>query len=311
MAEREPLLKLLPGFDAVEAGLPLVTLLTGFTDAGSTVQQLGEHIFSQLRWHKVAEFDADGILDYRARRPTIFFSKDHLESFETASLALYLVEDEAGTQFLVLQGFEPDFRWQAASEELSRLFLELEIQSYTWVHAIPFPISHNRDIGITVSGNRADMIDAYSEWRPETNVPGNFGHLLEMKSIELGIPTAGFVLLVPHYLADSEYPTAGIAGFELVSVATSLIFPTDPLREESRRFLAELNKQVSENADLARMIAAIEQSIGGDKAGTNRFAMQSPSSRMPSAEEIAAELEGYLANRQRNRADEERGKDSN
>lgn len=309
MAEREPLLELHPGFDAIEAGLPLITLLSGFTDAGSTTQQLGEHIFSQLRWHKVAQFDADELLDYRARRPTIYFSKDHLEGFEPATLALYLVEDEAGTQFLLLHGYEPDFRWQQAASEIARLLLELEVASYTWVHSIPFPISHNRDIGVTVSGNRQEIIDAHSEWRPETNVPGNFGHLLEMKAIDLGLATSGFVLLVPHYLSDSEYPAAAIAGFELITVATSLIFPTDPLREESRRFLTELNRQVSENADLAKMIAAIEQSMGGEKPGSSRFAMHTPSSKLPSAEEIAAELEGYLANRQRNRTDEEQGRE--
>ena len=31
-------------------------------------------------------------------------------------------------------------------------------------------------------------------------------HLLEYRLAEAGHPTAGFVLLIPHYLSDTEYP---------------------------------------------------------------------------------------------------------
>ena len=71
------------------------------------------------------------------------------------------------------------------------------------------PVPHTRPIGVTVSGNRPELIEPMSVWRPTTQVPSNALHLLEFRLQELGHPTAGFVLLIPHYLADTEYPLGG------------------------------------------------------------------------------------------------------
>ncbi len=100
-------------------------------------------------------------------------------------------------------------------------------------------VPHTRLIGVTVSGNRADLIEGMSIWKPRTQAPANALHLLEFRLQEMGHPTAGFVLLIPHYLADTEYPAAarGCAGD--VSAATGLIFPTDRLRGRESRLRRE------------------------------------------------------------------------
>lgn len=158
--------------------LPMVAMLSGFTDSGSTIGQLSDHFFSSLKHELVLRFDNDELLDYRSRRPTLFFDKDHIESYEPATLAVYLVWDEAGQPFLLLDGYEPDMRWEAFARSVVRFCEAYDVQSFTWVHAIPFPIPHTRPTGITVSGNREDMITRFSEWKPQTQVPGNVIHLL-------------------------------------------------------------------------------------------------------------------------------------
>ena len=53
----------------VPPGLPLVAGLTGFADAGSAVAQTTDYLLSTLDTTVIATFDADELLDYRARRP--------------------------------------------------------------------------------------------------------------------------------------------------------------------------------------------------------------------------------------------------
>ena len=55
----------------VPRGLPLVLLLTGFTDAGNAVSGLIEHLRETTSPQPVVVFDNDVLLDYRARRPVI------------------------------------------------------------------------------------------------------------------------------------------------------------------------------------------------------------------------------------------------
>lgn len=288
----------------VTLGLHMIGGLSGFTDAGSTVSQFAEQIFSNLEHKLLISFNNDELLDYRSRRPVMFFEKDHIESYEPAVLGIYLVWDEARQPFLYLHGYEPDFRWEAFAEAMAFLVDFYAVSDFTWVHAIPFPIPHTRSVGVTVSGNRKDLIEQTSEWRPQTQVPGNVLHLLEYRFAADDIPTAGYVLLVPHYLAESEFPQAAVTAFEQVTMATGLVFPTDDLRDDNARFMGKLNAQVQENEELANMISNLEQGYLNDKTGPNQAPIRKPHSKVPNADEIAAELEDYLASRRKNAAED-------
>src|SRR5690606_37353695 len=107
---------------------------------------------------------------------------------EPSRLALYLVRDELGTEFLLLSGFEPDFRWNGFAAAVMELSERFEVARSTWVHAIPMPVPHTRPIGVTVSGNRAELIESYSVWKPHIQVPSTVLHLLEYRLSASGHP---------------------------------------------------------------------------------------------------------------------------
>ncbi len=278
----------------------MVGLLTGFSDSGSTVQQLSEHLFANLENEVVIKFDNDELLDYRSRRPVLYFEKDHIDSYEPANLAIYLMRDEADQSFLLLEGYEPDMKWESFANAVVEIAQRHEISSFTWVHAIPFPIPHTRATGVTVSGNRKDMIDRFSEWKPQTQVPGNIVHLLEYRLIESGFSVAGFVLLVPHYLADNEVPKSALSGLELITAATGLVFPSDDLRERANAFDSKVNTQVQDNPELSKLIQTLEQGYANGETAPARAPLGRPSGQPPSADQIADELEKYLATLRRN-----------
>ncbi|MFK3670339.1 proteasome assembly chaperone family protein [Leifsonia aquatica] len=290
----------------VPEGLPLVAGLTGFADAGAGVSQLGTYLLGTLDSEVVATFDADILLDYRARRPIIYFDQDHLADYQPATLKLYLAYDELRQPFLLLSGFEPDFRWEEFTEAVLGLIEQYRVRSVTWVHAIPMPVPHTRPIGVTVSGNRSELIETMSVWKPQTQVPGNALHLLEYRLQHLNHPTAGFVLLIPHYLADTEYPAAAIAGLDSISAATGLIFPSDRLRQEDRDFIANIDEQVAGNAELAKLVGTLEERHDTYMEDNQpRSPLTDRDGELPSADEIAAELENFLAFRRH--GDEENG----
>ncbi len=286
--------------DVVEVplGLHLVAALTGFADAGGAVTQLSEYLLDTVEHSTIAEFDSDALLDYRARRPTIFFDQDHLSDYRPARLNLYLAKDELHVPFLLLTGYEPDFQWKRFSAAVLELIERFEVKTTTWVHAIPMPVPHTRPIGVTVSGNRTELTEAMSVWKPRTQVPANALHLVEYRLQELGHPTAGFVLLIPHYLADTAYPVAAVTAIESVSAATGLIFPTDRLREEGREFVSKIDGQVKSNPELARLVGTLEERHDSYMQDNPlRSPLTDEDGELPSADEIAAELQKFLAAR--------------
>jgi hypothetical protein len=153
---------------------------------------------------------------------------------------------------------------------------------------------------VTVSGNRGELIAAQSVWQPHTQVPATAGHLLELRASEAGLLVAGFVLLVPHYLAETDYPDATLAVWERIASSTGRVFALDGLRDENREFLGKVEEQIAGNEELGRMIVTLEERYdaymarlaGGGTPGASGLMDEGD---LPSADELAAELERYLA----------------
>ncbi|MCW4459606.1 proteasome assembly chaperone family protein [Microbacterium sp. MPKO10] len=298
MSIPEDLVRFTESAHAVPEGLPLVIGLTGFTDAGSTIAQAITYLHDNETSDDIAIFDNDALLDYRARRPIIQFEHDHLTSYEPARLALSLASDELHRPFLLLTGYEPDFRWESFTATVVDIIERFHVAHTTWVHGIPMPVPHTRPLGATVSGNREDLVDSLSIWRPTTQLPANVLHLLEYRLQQRDQPVAGFALLVPHYLTETEYPPAALTALELYSAASGLVFPSDELREEGRTFVSRVDEQVAENGELGKLVSSLESRYDTYMEGTEqRSPLTMDEGDLPSADDIAAELERYLAAR--------------
>lgn len=296
MREPEDLYELTPEAAEVPQGLPLVAGLTGFADAGAAVQQLNEYFSDTGSPVPIAVFDDDELLDYRARRPIIEFDEDHIASFTSSSLVLSLCRDEIGRPFLLLSGYEPDFQWNRFTAAVIGLIDRFGVTSTTWVQSIPMPVPHTRPLQVTVGGTRQGLIDSMSAWRPTTRAPSNALHLLEFRLAELGREVAEFVLLIPHYLADTELPAAVSKGLEVVSAATGLLFAIDPVRDRSRDFFSRVDEQVGGNDELAGLVRTLEERHDAYMAGNPvRSPLTDVEGEVPSADELAAELEKFLA----------------
>lgn len=279
-----------------------MVLLTGFTDAGSAVSGLIDHLRETASPQPLVVFDNDVLLDYRARRPVISFDQDHLTEFRPQKLELSLATDALGQPYLLLSGYEPDFAWNAFARTVLDLATEYEASGLNWVHSIAMPVPHTRPIGTTVSGNRRELIVAHSVWRPRTQVPATAGHLLEFRFAERGDRTVGFVLLVPHYLAETENPDAVITAAQRLMASTGLVLMLDEVQERREDYLARVDEQVLGNDELQQMVQNLERRYDAYMAGRNpdddSYDDGGFSERdLPSADELAAELERYLASR--------------
>ncbi len=285
--------------DEVPRDLPLVIGLTGFVDSGGAVAQVSEYLLDELEHRDVIVFDNDELLDYRARRPIMVFEETRITAYRRPQLAMRLAQDDLGAPFLLLTGYEPDFQWERFVDAVIGIIERYGVANTTWVHAIPMPVPHTRPLGVTVSGTREELIESLSVWRPTTQVPGNVLHLLEYRLTESGHPIAGFVLLVPHYLADTEFPSAAVTALESITAATGLLFPTDRLRSDGREFLAKIEGQVEGNSELARLVGTLEERHDSYMEDNPlRSPLTDEDGELPSADSIAAELEKFLAFRQ-------------
>ncbi|MCW1249105.1 PAC2 family protein [Acaricomes phytoseiuli] len=280
------------------SGLPLLMGFTGFSDAGQVVRQVSDELLDQLQAEVIAIFDVDQLIDYRSRRPQISFVKDHLADYQQPRLVLYRMLDSLGRPFLFLTGNEPDLQWERFSAAVIGLVEQLDVSLVAWVHAIPMPVPHTRPIGVTVHGNQPELIQGISSWQTTVNFPSGIGHLLEVRLIEAGRDVAGYAVHVPHYLAEAEYPGAAVAALEYLGAAAALMLPSERLRESGRAVEQQITAQVEASAEVQGVVGRLEQNYDERTAGQaprSLLAAGGSADELPDVEELAADIESYLA----------------
>lgn len=269
--------------------------LDGFVDAGSAGRLVREHILNTLEHRVIGCFDADSLIDYRARRPSMIYDQDHWEDYSAPELAVHLVEDAAGKPFLFLTGPEPDRLWEGFSQGVVSLVERLGVSLTASFHGIPMGVPHTRPVGVTPHGTRPELLSGPKPWFGRVQVPGSAAALLELRLGEAGHDAIGFAVHVPHYLAQSDYPASAVTALEAVTAATGLAIPADALRSAAVRTDAEIAEQVAGSDEVAKVVHALEQQYDAFAGSAERESLLAQEQEMPTADELAAEFERFLA----------------
>jgi hypothetical protein len=282
-------------------GLVLLYHLEGFLDAGHAGEQVVEHLRNELPHQVVARFDADRLVDYRARRPAMVFHRDRWTAYQRTRLDLLLVRDAIGTPFLLLSGPEPDNEWERFAFAVWTLVERLGVRLTANFHGIPMAVPHTRPTEVSPHGNRTDLVVGHAPVFDEAEVPASADAMLEYRLVEAGRDVLGFAVHVPHYLANSAYPPAAVCALEAVTAVTGLVLPAPALVAVGQELRAEIDRQVAADDDggLASEIQRMEHrydALHGARSGHNLIAEPVD---LPSADELGAEFERFLADRDR------------
>jgi predicted ATP-grasp superfamily ATP-dependent carboligase len=282
--------------DVPDLGRPvLVQALTGFVDAGNATYLARDHLRTVLDAQLIAAFDADQLVDYRSRRPPMIFMEDHWEQYDEPSLELHLLHDDAGTPFLLLAGPEPDLQWERFIAAVLSLVDRLAVRLTVGLNAIPMAVPHTRPVGITAHATRPELITGHEPWLRRVQVPGSAGSLLEYRLGQHGHDAMGFAVHVPHYLAQTAYPAAAQELLVSVSRATGLLLPTADLRTAAELVRADVDKQIAQNDEAGALVHGLEEQYDAFIHGQRGTALLADAGPLPSADELGAELERFLA----------------
>lgn len=282
-----------PGAPRPDSNLVMLYYLDGFIDAGAAGRLLTTHLMSTLEHEQVATFDIDSLLDYRSRRPIMTFAKDHWDDYDAPELGISLLRDAEGTQFLLLAGLEPDREWEAFSAAVLQLSADLRVRMSVSFHGIPMGVPHTRKLGVTAHATTPGLIDGYRPSIDRLQVPGSAAALLEYRLGGAGRQAIGFAVHVPHYLAQAAYPAAAATLLDSVQRASGLVLPGDALREAAHRTNLEIARQVEGSAEVAEVVQALEQQY--DAFTADRENLLAGEEQVPTAEELGAEFERFLA----------------
>ncbi len=270
----------------------LVHALEGFVDAGGAVRMAIEAILT-LEHFTLATFDADLLIDYRARRPVLTFEQDRFTAVDPPEIKLFQVTDPNGTPFLLLVGLEPDVQWERFVEAVGQIVDRFAVRLTVGLNAIPLGVPHTRPTGMTSHATRDGLITARPFWGGSMQVPGHVGGLLELRFGQKGRDAVGFTAHVPHYLARSDFPDASIELLDAISRTTGLSLPPGELADTAVTVRNDIDAQVAGSEEVAGVVHALEEQYDSFIAARGR-GLLADDTPLPTADELGAEFEAFL-----------------
>ena len=165
---------------------------------------------------------------------------------------------------------------------------------------VPMGIPHTRPLGVI---DARHPVPGWSRSRvplpSKLQVPASAAALMEFRFGEAGRDAIGFVVQVPHYLSQAAYPTAALTLLDSMCEITGLDLPALELREAADRTNALIDRQVAESSEVADLVHGLEEQYDAALASSPSGDLLAEGEEMPTADELAAQFEQFLADQQR------------
>jgi proteasome assembly chaperone (PAC2) family protein len=262
----------------------LIMVLKGWIDAGLGADGAAEVLTANLEQHTIARFDADALLDWRARRPVMRLEDGVNSQIIWEETELSWARDSSGNDVLLLLGNEPDHAWLTFSEQVVDLAIDLGTRLVVGLGAYPTPVPHTRPPLIAASASSDDL--AQGLVRNSVEVPSGVQGLIERRAGLRGLPALGLWAQVPHYVAAMPYPAASLALLQATNRIAGLSLPLADIESRAQTSRSRIDDLIGQNAEHKAMLEQLEQQA--DEHATNTQLS------VTSGDELAAELERFL-----------------
>ncbi|MFZ6003820.1 MAG: PAC2 family protein [Actinomycetota bacterium] len=261
----------------------LIMALKGWIDAGLGADTAADTIIQGLDRHTIARFDADVLLDWRARRPVMRLEDGINSRLSWDETELTWARDLAGNDVLLLFGNEPDHAWLAFSDQVVDLVLDLGCRLVIGLGAYPTPVPHTRPPLLAASASSEEL--AQGLVRNSVEVPSGVQGMIERRAALRGLPALGLWAQVPHYVAAMPYPAASLALIEAANRVADIELPVGDLEDRAEASRARIDELIGQNPEHRAMLEQLEQQA--DEHATTELTAAT-------GEELVAELERFL-----------------
>lgn len=267
----------------------LIVVLDGWVDAGFGAATAVAAILSEMKTETFATFEADDLIDQRARRPRLRIDDGVRAGISWPELQVLVGRDRMGSGVALLIGPEPDYRWRQFTREVVKVAVDLDVRLVVSLGAFPNATPHTRPIKLAATASDAELARQIGVVRGSIEVPAGLGEVIGEACVAAGIPSIGLWARVPHYVAAMPFAPAALALVEGLSSISGLVFGTDGLTRSAEEARRQVDDLIAQSPDHEAMVRQMEEQL--DTEGEVLLDIEGD---LPSGDEIASELERYL-----------------
>lgn len=264
----------------------MVAAFEGWNDAGDSASNAIEHLRGVWDATLLAELDSEEYYDYQVNRPHVSMDERGIRSITWPSTRVFIARVPLFPRDIVLvQGIEPNMKWQQFTREILGLAVELEVSLVVTMGALLSDIPHTRPVPVTGTTANAELAAELGLEPATYEGPTGIVGVLHDACSRFGIDSVSLWAAVPHYVAQPPCPKATLALVRRVEDILDVPVPLGDLTEEARAWESGVDELAAEDDEVADYVKQLEEA---------RDATDLPEA---SGEAIAREFERYLRRR--------------
>ncbi len=262
----------------------LIAAFEGWNDAGDSASGTVAHLADVWDAHVMLELDPEEYYDYQVNRPVVSTSESGMRQLTWPTTRL-LTANLPGRDILLVQGPEPNIKWQQFTREILGLAVELDVELVITLGALLSDSPHTRPIPVSGTSTDATLTDQLgldvSTYEGPTGIIG----VIQEACARFDIPAVSLWGAVPHYVAQPPCPKATLALIRRIEDVLDVSVPLGDLVEDARAWEAGVDELASDDEEVADYVKQLEHA---------RDTADLPEA---SGEAIAREFERYLRRR--------------
>jgi len=270
----------------------MVISLEGWIDAGFAAATASGALLSTMGTELYGAFDADHLLDQRARRPRMTIDHGVITNIAWPEPTIRVGSDRLGNGVVLLVGPEPDYRWREFVGEVVSLASRMQCRYVVGLGGFPAATPHTRPVRLAATATDPQLAAKVGFVSGTIEAPAGVADVIVSGCAEAGLQALGLWARVPHYVSAMPFAPASLALLEGLESLSGLSFDLKELREsadQSREKVDHLIAQSSEHVDMVRQLE--EQAEDASEPTIEPGTLQQG---LPSGDELAAELERFL-----------------
>lgn len=279
----------------------LVLSLDGWTDAGEGGTAAADALRGTAVPMPVGTFDSDLLYDYRDRRPQLAIDRGLLAQPVWPELTVEALQPSSGPALLLVTGAEPDLSWQQLGRDLIELARHYGATRYVGLGAVPGPIPHTRPVQVIATSSDPLLLERVGRPHEQLVVPASCQSAMEAILAAEGLTTLGLWARIPHYIAG-EYPEAARALLERLTGYLGTPVDLTPFDEAVTDNRAKLDLAAASSDEVTEHVHQLERLYDAELeaerlADVDTSGSDFTEAQVPSADDLAAEIERFLRGR--------------
>jgi proteasome assembly chaperone (PAC2) family protein len=292
----------------------MIVALGGWNDAADSATTAIKFLTELWKPSKIAEIESEDYFVFTETRPTVkFIDGVEREIIWPSNQFLAYSNDELAHDVILVQGVEPQLKWQTFSKEFLEVCQHFAVSEIVFMGALLADVPHS--IAVPITGTSSE--DAIMERMREMDVhssryegPTGMIGVLQDLCRKAKLPSASFWAAAPHYLAAT--PNIKVTSALLTSVNTYLSLNLDlsVIQSDALRFEEQISALVERDPEASAYVRRLEEQIveneddedGDDEESddTRRFDTVPGTGPLPSADALIRDVEELLRKQREN-----------